>query len=77
MLLFHGTGERGFQHIVTQFVVSFIFFQVQDVFWGWNNEVHMFDPTALSWTEPQSHVSASHLKDLNITEKIEYIMHVH
>uniref|UniRef100_A0A667ZE71 Kelch domain containing 1 n=1 Tax=Myripristis murdjan TaxID=586833 RepID=A0A667ZE71_9TELE len=27
-------------------------FQVEDVFWGWNNEVHMFDPTQASWSEP-------------------------
>ncbi|KAM3871214.1 kelch domain-containing protein 1 [Diretmus argenteus] len=28
---------------------------VGDVFWGWNSEVHMFDPTQASWSEPQTH----------------------
>lgn len=25
------------------------------VFWGWNNEVHIFDPMQASWSEPQTH----------------------
>ncbi|XP_067336464.1 kelch domain-containing protein 1 isoform X2 [Channa argus] len=29
--------------------------QVEDVFWGWNNEVHVFDPMQASWSEPQTH----------------------
>lgn len=33
--------------------------QVDDLFWGWNNEVHVFDPVKGSWAEPQTHVSAS------------------
>lgn len=28
---------------------------VEDVFWGWNNEVHIFDTTNASWREPQTH----------------------
>ncbi|XP_056151478.1 kelch domain-containing protein 1 [Lampris incognitus] len=28
---------------------------VENVFWGWNNEVHIFDPTQASWREPQTH----------------------
>lgn len=26
----------------------------EDIFWGWNNEVHEFDPERSSWTEPQT-----------------------
>ncbi|KAJ7989279.1 hypothetical protein DPEC_G00317830 [Dallia pectoralis] len=25
-----------------------------DIYWGWNNEVHMFDPTPARWCEPQT-----------------------
>lgn len=32
-------------------------FQVEDVLWGWNNEVHIFDPMQASWSEPQTNVS--------------------
>lgn len=28
---------------------------VGDVFWGWNNEVHIFDPMQSSWSEPRTH----------------------
>ncbi|KAM6912487.1 kelch domain-containing protein 1 isoform 2-T3 [Xenentodon cancila] len=28
---------------------------VENVFWGWNNEVHMFDPMQVSWSELQTH----------------------
>ncbi|XP_008309359.1 kelch domain-containing protein 1 [Cynoglossus semilaevis] len=27
---------------------------VEDVFWGWNNEVHIFDPAQTSWTRPHT-----------------------
>ncbi|KAM9786824.1 kelch domain-containing protein 1-like [Syngnathus typhle] len=27
----------------------------EDIVWGWNNEVHIFDPTQSSWTRPQTH----------------------
>ncbi|XP_061552514.1 kelch domain-containing protein 1-like isoform X1 [Phycodurus eques] len=27
----------------------------EDVMWGWNNEVHIFDPTQSSWGRPQTH----------------------
>uniref|UniRef100_A0A3B3ZDX6 Kelch domain containing 1 n=1 Tax=Periophthalmus magnuspinnatus TaxID=409849 RepID=A0A3B3ZDX6_9GOBI len=27
------------------------------VFWGWNNEVHVFDPKDLSWSQPQTFVT--------------------
>lgn len=33
------------------------FSQAEDVFWGWNNEIHEFDPENSSWTEPQTIVS--------------------
>ncbi|XP_073683288.1 kelch domain-containing protein 1-like isoform X1 [Garra rufa] len=26
----------------------------EDVFWGWNNEIHEFDPERSRWTEPQT-----------------------
>ncbi|XP_062863126.1 kelch domain-containing protein 1 isoform X2 [Trichomycterus rosablanca] len=26
----------------------------EDVFWGWNNEVHVFDPETNSWNEPHT-----------------------
>lgn len=35
----------------------FFCFQMEDVFWGWNNEVHIFDPMQASWSEPKTHVS--------------------
>lgn len=25
-------------------------------FWGWNNEVHMFEPVSATWTEPLTQV---------------------
>uniref|UniRef100_A0A671V448 Kelch domain-containing protein 1-like n=1 Tax=Sparus aurata TaxID=8175 RepID=A0A671V448_SPAAU len=28
---------------------------VEDVFWGWNNEVHVFDPVHEGWSEPKTH----------------------
>uniref|UniRef100_A0A3Q3MFW2 Kelch domain-containing protein 1-like n=1 Tax=Labrus bergylta TaxID=56723 RepID=A0A3Q3MFW2_9LABR len=28
---------------------------VGDIFWGWNNEVHTFDPMHSSWSQPQTH----------------------
>uniref|UniRef100_A0A8P4K5R9 Kelch domain-containing protein 1 n=1 Tax=Dicentrarchus labrax TaxID=13489 RepID=A0A8P4K5R9_DICLA len=28
---------------------------LEDVVWGWNNEVHVFDPVHASWSEPQTH----------------------
>ncbi|XP_034419453.1 kelch domain-containing protein 1 isoform X2 [Cyclopterus lumpus] len=28
---------------------------MEDVFWGWNNEVHIFDTKKASWIEPQTH----------------------
>uniref|UniRef100_H2MC56 Kelch domain containing 1 n=1 Tax=Oryzias latipes TaxID=8090 RepID=H2MC56_ORYLA len=28
---------------------------VSDAFWGWNNEVHVFDPSEVSWNDPQTH----------------------
>ncbi|TKS86735.1 Kelch domain-containing protein 1 [Collichthys lucidus] len=28
---------------------------LEDVIWGWNNEVHIFDPVSTSWCEPQTH----------------------
>lgn len=30
---------------------------MEDVFWGWNNEVHIFDPGQASWNEPKTNVS--------------------
>ncbi|KAI1895574.1 hypothetical protein AGOR_G00107640 [Albula goreensis] len=27
---------------------------VQEVFWGWNNEVHVFDPSTNTWIEPHT-----------------------
>uniref|UniRef100_A0A8C1TSM0 Kelch domain-containing protein 1 n=1 Tax=Cyprinus carpio TaxID=7962 RepID=A0A8C1TSM0_CYPCA len=29
----------------------------EDIFWGWNNEVHEFDTERSSWTEPQTFVT--------------------
>lgn len=29
---------------------------MDDIYWGWNNEVHMFDPTSTSWSEPHTSV---------------------
>ncbi|XP_017331758.1 kelch domain-containing protein 1 isoform X1 [Ictalurus punctatus] len=26
----------------------------EDIFWGWNSEVHVFDPVSKGWTEPQT-----------------------
>ncbi|XP_047201968.1 kelch domain-containing protein 1-like isoform X2 [Girardinichthys multiradiatus] len=28
---------------------------LEDSFWGWNNEVHIYDPVEGSWTEPRTH----------------------
>lgn len=28
---------------------------VEDVFWGWNNEVHVFNPAEAGWSEPKTH----------------------
>lgn len=29
---------------------------MEDVFWGWNNEVHIFNPAEAGWSEPKTHV---------------------
>lgn len=29
---------------------------MEDVFWGWNNEVHVFTPAEAGWSEPKTHV---------------------
>lgn len=29
---------------------------MDDIYWGWNNEVHMFDPASASWSEPHTSV---------------------
>ncbi|XP_068195394.1 kelch domain-containing protein 1 isoform X3 [Antennarius striatus] len=30
--------------------------QLTDIYWGWNNEVHTFDPMNASWRQPETHV---------------------
>lgn len=39
--------------------VSLSSFQAEDIFWGWNNETHEFDPDRNSWTELQTSVRHS------------------
>ncbi|XP_068195396.1 kelch domain-containing protein 1 isoform X5 [Antennarius striatus] len=29
--------------------------QLTDIYWGWNNEVHTFDPMNASWRQPETH----------------------
>uniref|UniRef100_A0A671V3U7 Kelch domain containing 1 n=1 Tax=Sparus aurata TaxID=8175 RepID=A0A671V3U7_SPAAU len=31
---------------------------IVDLIWGWNNEVHIFDPVHASWSEPRTHGQA-------------------
>uniref|UniRef100_A0A8C9Z6L1 Kelch domain containing 1 n=1 Tax=Sander lucioperca TaxID=283035 RepID=A0A8C9Z6L1_SANLU len=46
----------GYGHKLNHCILKFCF-QVEDVLWGWNNEVHIFDPMQASWSEPQTNVS--------------------
>uniref|UniRef100_A0A672PUE4 Kelch domain containing 1 n=1 Tax=Sinocyclocheilus grahami TaxID=75366 RepID=A0A672PUE4_SINGR len=41
----------------------------EDIFWGWNNEVHEFDPERSSWTEPQTFGSHSASKYMSVCLK--------
>lgn len=52
-----------YQHIIqieaNKYLVvstSFSLFKAEDIFWGWNSEVHVFDPGSKGWTEPQTFV---------------------
>ncbi|KAF0044172.1 hypothetical protein F2P81_003330 [Scophthalmus maximus] len=45
--------EEGLLYVWGGYVLSG-YFQM-GVFWGWNNEVHIFDPMQASWSEPQTH----------------------
>lgn len=47
--------ENGLQSV--DFLPFLMSFQVSDAFWGWNNEVHVFDPSEVSWNDPQTHAS--------------------
>lgn len=40
-------------------------------FWGWNNEVHVFEPNSATWTEPQTQVKALHPSKHATTAKSE------
>uniref|UniRef100_A0A672Q1R1 Uncharacterized protein n=1 Tax=Sinocyclocheilus grahami TaxID=75366 RepID=A0A672Q1R1_SINGR len=49
--------------------VSLLSLQAEDIFWGWNNEVHEFDPERSSWTEPQTFGSHSASKYMSVCLK--------
>lgn len=46
-----------FWYFFNDLLVLNICFQMEDVLWGWNNEVHVFDAVKSCWSEPQTHVS--------------------
>lgn len=48
-------------------LVIWLCLQVEDVFWGWNNEVHVFDPMNSSWSEPKTNVSKKIFFEMRIT----------
>ena len=45
--------------------------QVDDVYWGWNNEVHVFDPNHASWTEPQTNVCPPYHNTVSVSMLLE------
>uniref|UniRef100_A0A3Q2PCA7 Kelch domain containing 1 n=1 Tax=Fundulus heteroclitus TaxID=8078 RepID=A0A3Q2PCA7_FUNHE len=57
LIYFGGYGQKTLAEISTwkrNFILDESSF-VGDLFWGWNNEVHVFDPVQGSWTEPRTH----------------------
>ncbi|XP_070775924.1 kelch domain-containing protein 1-like [Enoplosus armatus] len=57
IIYFGGYGEKPLTDVDSR-NKSFIIDEAswfEDVFWGWNNEVHIFDPMQASWSEPQTH----------------------
>lgn len=55
MIYFGGYGHKRLNEITDpkSFVVDEASW-AEEVFWGWNNEIHQFDPENCSWTEPQT-----------------------
>lgn len=55
MIYFGGYGHKRLNEIndPKSFVVDEASW-AEEVFWGWNNEIHEFDPENSSWTEPQT-----------------------
>ncbi|XP_030639005.1 kelch domain-containing protein 1 [Chanos chanos] len=55
LIYFGGYGHKLFSEIngSGSFVIDEASW-IEDIFWGWNNEVHMYDPREKSWSEPQT-----------------------
>nr|XP_006632452.2 PREDICTED: kelch domain-containing protein 1 isoform X2 [Lepisosteus oculatus] len=55
IIYFGGYGCKRFSEISdsTSFTVDEVSW-VGEIFWGWNNEVHVFDPQKLTWSEPST-----------------------
>ncbi|XP_035281007.1 kelch domain-containing protein 1 isoform X2 [Anguilla anguilla] len=56
LIYFGGYGDKHFRQLNNSrsFVVDEALW-VEEVFWGWNNEVHVFNPSTASWSEPHTH----------------------
>ncbi|XP_073339272.1 kelch domain-containing protein 1-like [Pagrus major] len=57
IIYFGGYGEKTMDDVRSRkdcFIVEEESWLV-DLIWGWNNEVHIFDPTQASWSEPKTH----------------------
>ncbi|XP_064185979.1 kelch domain-containing protein 1 isoform X4 [Anguilla rostrata] len=56
LIYFGGYGDKHFRQLNNSrsFVVDEALW-VEEVFWGWNNEVHIFNPSTASWSEPHTH----------------------
>ncbi|KAM9842092.1 kelch domain-containing protein 1 isoform 2-T2 [Aulostomus maculatus] len=54
---FGGYGDKHLSHAESRnpsFIIDNAIWE-NNYFWGWNNEVHIFDPMQASWTEPRTH----------------------
>ncbi|XP_077415940.1 kelch domain-containing protein 1-like [Vanacampus margaritifer] len=58
IIYFGGYGHKfvaEFDRRNSSFIVDDL---AEDIMWGWNNEVHIFDPTQSSWSRPKTHGQA-------------------
>lgn len=56
-VIFAGATTSTICPLSSYLLIIWLCLQVEDVFWGWNNEVHVFDPMNYSWSEPKTNVS--------------------
>ncbi|KAL2099288.1 hypothetical protein ACEWY4_005768 [Coilia grayii] len=56
IIYFGGYGHKLLDDLdsSTNFIIDEVSW-MEDVFWGWNNEVHLFDPRINSWSQPRTY----------------------